>query len=184
MLTRFGGFLYRARWFVLLAGLALVFAAGAFGGGLFGLLKSGGFQDPNSQSTQAQNVLDQQLGGSTTDVVILMRSDTLNATDPAFADAATQMLNTLQARTEVASVISYYSTQSARFLARDGHETFAVVREGDDRRGGARPLGVLDDFGRCALHDGDAGIGRAEVDANDLSHVCPLFPADRPGLSI
>ena len=43
-------------------------------------------------------------------------------------------------------------------------------------------LGVLDDLGGCALHDGDAGIGRAEVDANDLSHICPLFPADRPGL--
>ena len=128
MLARFGGFLYRARWFVLLAGLALVIAAGAFGGGLFGLLKSGGFQDPNSQSTQAQKLLDQQLGGSTTDVVILMRSDTLNATDPAFADAATQVLNTLQNRAEVASVTSYYSTQSARFLSRNSHETFAVVQ--------------------------------------------------------
>jgi uncharacterized membrane protein YdfJ with MMPL/SSD domain len=128
MLARFGSFLYRARWFVLLGGLALVIAAGVFGGGLFGLLKSGGFQDPNSQSTQAQRLLDQQLGGSTTDVVILMQSDTLRATDPAFADAATQMLNTLQARSEVTSVTSYYTTQSTRFLSRDGHETFAVVQ--------------------------------------------------------
>ena len=128
MLARFGGFLYRARWFVLLGSLALIIAAGAFGDGLFGLLKSGGFQDPNSQSTQAQRLLDQQLGGSTTDVVILMRSDTLNATDPAFADAAAQLLNSLQNRSEVASVTSYYSTQSARFLSRDGHETFAVVQ--------------------------------------------------------
>ena len=128
MLAKFGGFLYRARWLVLLVGLALVIAAGAFGGGLFSLLKSGGFQDPNSQSTQAQQLLDQQLGGSTTDVVILMRSATLNATNPAFADAATQLLNNLQARSEVASVTSYYSTQSTSFLSRDGHETFAVVQ--------------------------------------------------------
>src|SRR5436309_2937491 len=64
------------------------------------------------------------------------------------------------------------------------YETLAIVGESDDRRGSACALGVLDDLGGCALHDGDAGIGRAEVDANDLSHVCPLFPADRPGLRV
>src|SRR6185369_12389898 len=63
-------------------------------------------------------------------------------------------------------------------------ETLAVVGEGNERRGGAGAFRVLDDVGARALHDGDAGIGRAEVDANDLSHVCPLFPADRPGLSM
>ena len=69
-------------------------------------------------------------------------------------------------------------------LGRLADETLAIVGEGDDRRGGARTLGVLDDFGRRAFHDGDAGIGSAEVDADDLSHVCPLFPADRPGLRL
>jgi RND superfamily putative drug exporter len=128
MLPRLGGILYRARWAVLLGGMALVVAAAIFGAGVFGSLKSGGFQDPNSESSHAQSLLDQQLGGATTDIVILMQSDTLKATDSAFTDAATQMLDTLQARPEVASVISYYSTHSARFLSRDGHETFAAVQ--------------------------------------------------------
>jgi uncharacterized membrane protein YdfJ with MMPL/SSD domain len=128
MLARFGGALYRARWFVLLAGVLLVIAAGIFGGGLFGLLKSGGFEDPNSQSSHAQTLLNQQLGGATTDIVILMQSRTLSVTDPAFASAATQLLDTLRARPEVASVTSYYSTQSTRFVSRDGHETFAVLQ--------------------------------------------------------
>jgi trehalose monomycolate/heme transporter len=34
----------------------------------------------------------------------------------------------LKARPEVASITSYYSTHSASFLSRDGHETFAVVQ--------------------------------------------------------
>src|SRR5262249_42051742 len=34
----------------------------------------------------------------------------------------------LQNRPEVASVVSYYSTHSPRFLSRDGHETFAAVQ--------------------------------------------------------
>ncbi len=128
MLTRLGSIIYRARWAVLLGGMALVVAAAIFGTGVFGLLSAGGFQDPNSESSQAQALLDQRLGGATTDIVIVIQSDTLLATDPAFASAATQMLNTLQAQPDVASVISYYSTHSASFLSRDGHETFAAVQ--------------------------------------------------------
>ena len=77
-----------ARHPVLLGGMALVVAAAIFGAGVFGTLKSGGFQDPNSESSHAQQVLDQQFSGAATDIVILLRSDTLNATDPAFASAA------------------------------------------------------------------------------------------------
>ncbi len=128
MLTRFGGFIYRARTVFLFGSLVLVLAAMVFGFGVFGTLKSGGFQDPNSQSTQAQNLLDQKFGGAAIDIALLMQSDTLKATDPAFESAATQLLDTLKARPEVASVASYYSTQNATFLSRDGHETFAAIQ--------------------------------------------------------
>ncbi|MGZ3621846.1 MAG: MMPL family transporter [Ktedonobacteraceae bacterium] len=128
MLARLGGMLYRTRWLVL--GLALLVVAGAavFGTGLFGSLKSGGFNDPASESSRAQALLDTKLGGATADVVILMSNSSLKATDATFMDAATQLLSKLKARPEVASVTSYYSTHSASFLSRDGHETFAVVQ--------------------------------------------------------
>ncbi len=128
MLTRLGSTLYRARWAVLLGGMALVVAAAIFGTGVFGLLTAGGFQDPNSQSTHAQTLLDQQLGGATTDIVLLLQSNTLKATDPAFVSAATKLMATVQAQPEVASVTSYYSTHSPSFLSRDGHETFVAVQ--------------------------------------------------------
>jgi preprotein translocase subunit SecF len=128
MLAALGSLLYRARWVALPLSLAVVLGAALYGTGVFGTLTSGGFEDPNSQSAQARAYLDQQLGGWTPDIVVLMRSDTLSATDPAFAGAATQLLNTLQAQPGVASVTSYYSTQSPRLLSRDGHETFAAVQ--------------------------------------------------------
>src|SRR5215469_6216351 len=128
MLTRLGGILYRARWAVLMGAMVLVVAAAIFGTGIFGLLTGGGFQDPNSQSTKAQTLLDQQLGGASTDIIVLMQSDVARVTDPAFASAATQLLHTLAARPEVASVVSYYSTHSSSFLSRDGHETFAAIQ--------------------------------------------------------
>ena len=68
-------------------------------------------------------------------------------------------------------------------LGRLADEPLAVVREGDDRGRGAHALGVLDDFRRLAFHDGDARIGGAEVDADDLAHGAHFlsFTADRPG---
>ena len=66
-------------------------------------------------------------------------------------------------------------------------EHVAVGLEGDDRWRGATALFVGDDLGLVALHDGDDGVGGAEVDADDLAHGAESFliaagGADAPGL--
>src|SRR5712691_1786889 len=124
MLTRLGGTFYRTRWAVLIAALLLIVAAAIYGFGVFGSLKTGGFYDPASESSKAIDLLDTKFPNASADIIILMRNDTLHATDPAFSNAATQLLATLQARPEITSVTSYYSTHSSRFLSKDGHETF------------------------------------------------------------
>ena len=48
----------------------------------------------------------------------------------------------------------------------------AVLGEGNDRRRRAVTFAVLDDLGLAALHDRDAGIGGAQIDADHLSHIC------------
>ncbi len=48
-------------------------------------------------------------------------------------------------------------------------EAFAVLGEGDDRRGGAHAFRVFDDFGLVAFHDGNARVRGAEVDADDFT---------------
>src|SRR5207237_10308274 len=50
------------------------------------------------------------------------------------------------------------------------YEPLAVVRERDDGRRGAPALGVRDDRRLAALDHANAGVGRAEVDADSLSH--------------
>ncbi len=72
MLARLGGMIYRTRWLVLFLALLIVAGAAVFGTGLFGSLKSGGFNDPASESSRAQALLDAKLGGATADIVILM----------------------------------------------------------------------------------------------------------------
>src|SRR5690606_12614564 len=50
-------------------------------------------------------------------------------------------------------------------------QPLAGFGERHHRGGGPRPLGILDDLGILAVHHGDAGIGGAEVDADDFAHV-------------
>ena len=56
-------------------------------------------------------------------------------------------------------------------LGRLADEHFAVLRERDDRRRRAIAFAVLDDFRLAAVHDRDAGVRRAQVDADHSTHV-------------
>jgi hypothetical protein len=70
-------------------------------------------------------------------------------------------------------------------LGRGADEDLAVFLVGDDRRRGARAFRVLDHLDVVAFHDGDARVGGAEVDADDLCHVCSpksFCPAWAPAL--
>ena len=59
-------------------------------------------------------------------------------------------------------------------------QPLAGFGKGDHRRRGARALAVFDDLGALAVHDGDAAIRRAEVDADDFCHMT-LLSAGPPG---
>jgi hypothetical protein len=48
-------------------------------------------------------------------------------------------------------------------------EPVPLLREGDDGGGGAAPLAVRQHARHRGLHDGRAGVGRAQVDAEDLA---------------
>jgi len=50
-------------------------------------------------------------------------------------------------------------------------EDVAVLGEGDDGGRGARAFRVGDDDGLACFQDGHAGVGGAEVDADDFTHV-------------
>ncbi len=56
-------------------------------------------------------------------------------------------------------------------LGHGAHQPLAGLGEADDRRGRASTLGVREDLRLTARQDGDGRVGRAEVDADRLSHV-------------
>ena len=68
MLDRWSKVLVRRPLVVLLAGVALTLAAGAYGAGVFGSLSQGGFDDPGSESSQALQLERDALGNHGADV--------------------------------------------------------------------------------------------------------------------
>ena len=70
----------------------------------------------------------------------------------------------------VITVPAYFNDSQRQALGRRADEDLAVFHVRDDRRRRARAFRVLDHLGRAAFHDGNAGIGRTEVDADDLGH--------------
>ena len=65
-------------------------------------------------------------------------------------------------------------------------ESLAGLGEGDDRRDRPAALSRCDDGRLAALHDGNDGVRRAEVDADDLAHVdgCSLSVSGQVGESV
>jgi RND superfamily putative drug exporter len=177
MLATFGGGIYRARWGVLIVALVAVVGAALYGLGVFGALESGGFQDPQAQSTAELNLVTSKLSATSTDVIVLLRSDTATVQEPTFEQSAQSLITWLQARPEVAAVTSYYSTHSTNFISKDGHETFLSLRlSGPDKAAQwktLQPLITAPDFhllfgGYLVVNDEintqiGADLGRAET---------------------
>ena len=84
MMERWGAFVARRALAVLLAGLAVAFAAAAYGFGVFDSLSQGGFDDPDSESARELRAERDTFGNQSIDVVAIYSSDDLTASDPEF----------------------------------------------------------------------------------------------------
>jgi trehalose monomycolate/heme transporter len=134
MLAKVGGFLYRARISALGISLTLVIVAAVFGIGVFSFLSSSGYGADNSDSTRAIQLLNNKLGSSSPDVILLLKSKSnLKATDKSFMDAATALFSKIRNSKDVASLTSYYDTSRRDFISANEDETFAILQlKGED----------------------------------------------------
>ncbi len=126
MLARWSKLLVARPLAVLLAGLALTIAAGAYGAGVFGSLSQGGFDDPDSESSQALEREREKLGNHAADVIAIYSSDDLLVEDPEFRQRVEATLADLPAGTTT-QVLTWYDTSSPDLLSRDGHSTQVVI---------------------------------------------------------
>ena len=87
MLERWGAFVARRALWVLLTGVALVLAAGAYGSGVFDSLSQGGFDDPDSEASRELALERDTFGNRGVDAVAIYSSDDLTADAPEFRSA-------------------------------------------------------------------------------------------------
>jgi RND superfamily putative drug exporter len=123
-----GATVVRMRWAVLGAGLALVVLGATWGTGVLGSLTGGGFDDPASESSRAQQRITAELGEQGADILVLYSSDTTTVDQPAVRVPVTATLARLRERPEVASVTDWYKSGSAALLATDRRATYALVQ--------------------------------------------------------
>jgi len=129
MFTRWGGFVYRRRrWIVALA----IVAAGVFGSlaaGAADNLSTGGWLDPKSESAMVAGRLEADFGGGRSAFVALFRATDpgADATSPAFQTAiATTLAPVLRIR-GVTGVTGYAETRDQRFISKRGDAAYVLV---------------------------------------------------------
>ncbi|MEV4532223.1 MMPL family transporter [Asanoa sp. NPDC049518] len=128
MFAWWGRAVVRFRWLVLAAAAVLVLVGAAWGTGVFGALTGGGFDDPKSESTQFRDRTIAELGSQDIDVLVLYSDPAATVDDPGFRDPVTATLARVRALPEVATVTSFYDTQSPALVSVDRHATYAMVQ--------------------------------------------------------
>ncbi len=130
MIDRWGRFVARRSLAVLLAGLAVAFAAGVYGFGVFDSLSQGGFDDPSSESARELALEQDTFGNQGIDVVAIYSSKDLTADDPAF-QAEVQRVVEGYADGTTTRVIPYYAvpdqTGPNTMVSKDGHAAQVLI---------------------------------------------------------
>ena len=121
----------RGPWFTLLAGLLFLLVAGAASAGVLTHLKSGGFDDPGSDSVAAAKALERTFPDSQPNLIVLVR-DAKGGVDSAAARAEAGTVDKAVADTSGARVVASYFRTGDKSL-RSGDSGLILVRiDGDE----------------------------------------------------
>jgi RND superfamily putative drug exporter len=129
MLTRLARFTIRRKRLVLSFTLLLLLVSGFFGTGAFGVLKSDGFNDPSSESVQAESLLEQHFGGGEPNIVLVLSADGRDVDDASLVSDGTALTARLEAVEGVEQVSSYWSLgQPEALKSGDGDTALVLAR--------------------------------------------------------
>lgn len=154
MLARLAGVAVRRRRRVLVLALLAFVLSGAIGGGVADQLSSGGFDDPDAESTLAEEVLLDEFGTGTPNVMLLVEARGGDVNDPAVADAGRALATELAAEEfdglPMAEVLSYWSLPPGNPLASDGGDLALVLARfpGNDNQLVEASADWIDDYTR------------------------------------
>ncbi|HEX6578980.1 MAG TPA: hypothetical protein VF082_11485 [Jiangellaceae bacterium] len=134
MLATLGSFVARHARGVLVASVIVLAGVGVLGAGAFGKLQTGGFEDPDAESTVASELIDERFGGES-DLVFLFTSDAGTVDDPEPAAAGAALTATMAADPELSRVVSYWDSGAPSLRSDDGSQALIVANLGDAEAG-------------------------------------------------
>ncbi|MGH2586621.1 MAG: hypothetical protein ACRDJE_17030, partial [Dehalococcoidia bacterium] len=108
---------YRFRWPVLIGYVVLLPIAAILGGGVFNALRPGGYDDPSTESFRARQVIQQQFGAGSADLVPLYTLTAGNVRDESVAAAIKSGLDWAALDPSVEQVLSFYNTGAEAFVS-------------------------------------------------------------------
>ncbi|HEX2915244.1 MAG TPA: MMPL family transporter [Chloroflexia bacterium] len=122
-----GKWIFRHKWLVIVAWLVAVLISLPFVPQVMQPLKTGGFADPNLESSQAANLLQQKLGYSTSNLVVFYQSQEagLTAMDPRFIQEVQASLADLD-KAPIKNTVVLHTT-NPRQISQDGRTAYEVV---------------------------------------------------------
>lgn len=141
MFRRLGQFTHhRRRAILVVTGLFVVLAGVVGGGGVFGKLKGGGFEDPTAESTRARQYLDTELGVGDPNLVLVVTVPDGDAApgnrvdDTSVAAAGQALTARIAGLADLSNVVSYWSLGAPEALrSTDGTRALVLARvEGAD----------------------------------------------------
>ncbi|MGH9246608.1 MAG: MMPL family transporter [Acidimicrobiales bacterium] len=147
MFTRLATAVVRFRKLVLALTVGFVLAAGIIGApGVFGVLQSGGFEDPEAESTRAGELLGERFEAREPNVVLLVTAERGTVDDPANAADGTELTEQLAEEPGVTQVVSYWTLgQPPPLRSEDASHALILGRVGDGDLDGADVLERLEE---------------------------------------
>ncbi len=133
MFERLADFVVRRRLWIVIATGVFFLVAGAAGGGVADRLSSGGFEDPDAESTRAEEVLSSEFGTQTPNVVLLVTAEAGSVDDPEVARTGTALTQELAQQEGVEQAASYWTLKAPPLKSRDSSQALVIgVIEGSD----------------------------------------------------
>ncbi|TDC73954.1 MMPL family transporter [Streptomyces hainanensis] len=135
----------RSRLVLVVAALAVVLM-GAVGAGAFTKLSGGGFDDPASDSTRADELIEERFGGQS-NLVLLVDAADGDVDSPAARGSGEALVADLRAESALENVVSYWDTGSPTLRSADGGQAMVLAHvTGDETESQENSEAVIDAY--------------------------------------
>jgi len=181
MFTFLGRFTFRRRWVVLVGTVVFMTAALVTGLSVFDKLGSGGFEDPNAESTQATEILADRFEAGSPNLVLLVTAPDGDVDGSSAVQAGTELTDALIDEPGVEQVTSYWGALedgggSPELRSTDGDTGLVLVRlSGTENEADVVSTRLQEAYegsaGDLEVQIGGPGVGLGETIGEDLARA-------------